>query len=73
MATKEELENNIKKMQLLLKNAQSELQKQTFRDILTDLKKQLASVKVENTQVEKPEKVSEKNLIFSPKGQSKNY
>ena len=42
MGTQKELENNIKKRQLLLKNAQSELQKQTFRDILTDLKKQLA-------------------------------
>lgn len=68
MGTQKELENNIKKMQLLLKNAQSELQKQTFRDILTDLKKQLALLKAKNSQVEKPEKSLREKSNSQPKG-----
>ena len=68
MGTQKELENNIKKMQLLLKNAQSELQKQTFRDILTDLKKQLVLLKAKNSQVEKPEKSLREKSNSQPKG-----
>ena len=68
MGTQKELENNIKKMQLLLKNAQSELQKQTFRDILTDIKKQLALLKAKNSQVEKPEKSLREKSNSQPKG-----
>ncbi|MDJ0555506.1 MAG: hypothetical protein QNJ68_13895 [Microcoleaceae cyanobacterium MO_207.B10] len=71
MATQKELENNIKKMQLLLKNAQSELQKQTFRDILTDLKKQLALLKAKNSHVENPEKSLRDKSNSQPKEEVK--
>ncbi len=55
MSTRPELENNIKKIQLLINNAQSELQKQTFRDILTDLKKELDQLTTQENSVAKPE------------------
>jgi hypothetical protein len=59
-------------MQLLLKNAQSELQKQTFRDILTDLKTISFSQSRKHSGRKARKSLREKSN-FQPKGAVKNY